>query len=217
MPWIHVVKKGECLSSIADAYGLPKWQLIYEHPNNTAFKAKRPNPNLIYPGDELYIPDVTPNVARVPTDRRHIFVAEFAPTFLNIRVQDIDDSPFPNAPFELEAGSLKLDGSTDEDGWIHSRIPAWAEIGTLRVWPNPDDTETVIEWEMRLGHLDPIETVSGLKGRLNNLGYDCGEVNEEEDDRYTSAVMQFQTDNELLVDGIVGPQTRGALLKLHRV
>jgi hypothetical protein len=45
MATIHIVKKGECLSSIAYHYMLPDWHIIYDHPQNAEFKAKRPNPN----------------------------------------------------------------------------------------------------------------------------------------------------------------------------
>lgn len=217
MSQIHIVKQGECLSSIADAYGLKSWRVIYDDPHNADFKAKRPNPNLIYPGDELYIPGISPKDESVATDQRHIFTATFPPTYLNLRIQDQDDQAFANARYSLAVGPVNLEGTTDDDGWIHSLIPPWAELGNLKVWPVDGDEDTVIQWQMKLGHLNPIETVSGIKGRLNNLGYECGEINDDEDDDYTAAVMQFQGDNGLVVDGIVGPITRGALLKQHQV
>lgn len=53
----HVVKSGEYLSLIAQKYKIPDWKTIYFHANNAAFRGKRPNPDLIYPGDVLYVPD----------------------------------------------------------------------------------------------------------------------------------------------------------------
>lgn len=53
---IHIVKKGEYLVLIAKNHGIADWHEIYNHPMNAAFKKKRPDPNLIYPGDELFIP-----------------------------------------------------------------------------------------------------------------------------------------------------------------
>ena len=49
MPTTHTVAQGECLSSIAYQFKLASWQVIYDDPHNADFKAKRPNPNLIYP------------------------------------------------------------------------------------------------------------------------------------------------------------------------
>src|ERR1051325_8947818 len=53
----HVVKKGESLSTIARQYGHSDWKAIYDHPANAGFKKKRPNPNVIHPGDVVVIPD----------------------------------------------------------------------------------------------------------------------------------------------------------------
>ena len=170
MPTIHTVEQGECLSSIAYHYKLASWQVIYDDSHNAEFREKRPNPNLIYPGDELYIPDVEPRSEDVPADSRHIFVVSFPPTYVNIRVQDLDDQPIGGAQYELKLDAVTLTGTTDDDGWIRSKIPAWAELGTLKVWPNPDDQETVIEWGAKLGHLDPLDADQRSQRAAEQLG-----------------------------------------------
>jgi len=53
----YVVKSGDWLSKIAAAHGFSDWRDIYYHPDNAAFRAQRPNPDLIYPGDVVMIPD----------------------------------------------------------------------------------------------------------------------------------------------------------------
>ena len=122
-----------------------------------------------------------------------------------------------DAPFKLSLDAVEIEGSTDGKGWIRGKIPGWATEGTLKLWLNPEDPDAVIQWPVKLGHLDPLETTSGVKGRLNNLGYYCGEVNEVEDERYDASVRQFQEDHGLVVDGIVGPKTRAKLKSEHRV
>lgn len=52
----YTVKAGDTLSAIARKHGMT-WQDIYNHPDNAAFRRKRPNPNLIYAGDVIMIPD----------------------------------------------------------------------------------------------------------------------------------------------------------------
>jgi hypothetical protein len=42
------------------------WQDLYNHPFNAAFRLKRPNPNLIYPGDVVMIPHVDARYYEVP-------------------------------------------------------------------------------------------------------------------------------------------------------
>ena len=64
MATIYTVVWGDTLTKIAKNHGFDDWRVIYNHPSNAAFKAKRPNPDKIFVGDTLVIPD-TPGV--VPT------------------------------------------------------------------------------------------------------------------------------------------------------
>jgi hypothetical protein len=57
---IYTVKRGDTLSSIARQHGIGSWQALYNDPSNVAFRAKRPNPNLIFPGDQINIPGTGP-------------------------------------------------------------------------------------------------------------------------------------------------------------
>ena len=52
---LHVVEQGECLSSLTQLYGFSDYRQIYYHPNNSELRRKRPNPNVLYPGDEVFI------------------------------------------------------------------------------------------------------------------------------------------------------------------
>lgn len=52
----YTVKPGDNLTRIARRFGVAHWREIYHHPRNADFKRKRPDPNLIFPGDVLFIP-----------------------------------------------------------------------------------------------------------------------------------------------------------------
>ncbi len=69
---VHVIKRGEWLSKIAKIYGM-SWRTLYYHAANEAFRKKRPNPDRIYPGDKLVIPDDKPRQVTVETDKVHTF------------------------------------------------------------------------------------------------------------------------------------------------
>jgi hypothetical protein len=56
---IYIVKRGDTLSAIAKQHGLKSWQDLYNHPSNAQFRSKRPNPNMIHPGDRLNIPSTS--------------------------------------------------------------------------------------------------------------------------------------------------------------
>ncbi len=67
---IHIIKSGDTLSGIARQYGIKSWQELYNHPSNASFRAKRRNPNLIFPGDRINIPTATPAAKVQPSNVR---------------------------------------------------------------------------------------------------------------------------------------------------
>jgi hypothetical protein len=68
MTTYHTVRPGENLSLIARKYGLKSWKDIYRYDANSDFRDKRPNANLIFPGDVVVIPggSAPPTATAVP-------------------------------------------------------------------------------------------------------------------------------------------------------
>jgi hypothetical protein len=60
MSFPYTVNQGDNLSLIARKFKLRSWMEIYYHRDNTAFRLKRPNPNLIFAGDVVMIPGNPP-------------------------------------------------------------------------------------------------------------------------------------------------------------
>jgi hypothetical protein len=54
---MYTVRPGDSLSKIAARHGLADWHTIYYHENNAEFRRLRPDEDLIFPGDRLFIPD----------------------------------------------------------------------------------------------------------------------------------------------------------------
>jgi len=83
------------------------------------------------------------------------------------------------------------------------------------VWLDDDGTQK-LTWELDLGHLDPIDTVRGVKARLANLGFDPGEINDTWDDAAKEALTQFQVVYGLpTTGGEVDDATRKKLREVH--
>ena len=55
-PEVHVVEAGETLTSIAEAAGFDDYRCLYDARVNPKLVATRPDPNRIFPGDEIVIP-----------------------------------------------------------------------------------------------------------------------------------------------------------------
>ena len=50
---------------------------------------------------------------------------------------------------------------------------------------------------------------------ISAAGYDAGDPDHPDDDRFESAVEEFQCDSNLTVDGQCGPQTQAKLKDVH--
>ena len=56
----YTIQKGDSLSSIAKKFGLSSWKDIWNYQKNEGFRKSHPNPNLIYVGETIIIPNGNP-------------------------------------------------------------------------------------------------------------------------------------------------------------
>ena len=205
----HVVKQGEHLSRITKQYGFRNFETIWNDPNNAELKSKRANPNVLLPGDELFIPERMVKDVKRPTGKVHTFLINVKPLLLRIAVKDFDNLPVANADCELEVEGTIYKLRTDGDGKIEQAIMPTAETGFLRV-PDLD-----LELPLAIGHLDPFDEAPGWEARLANLGYlyrQVGSVNEES---LQLAIEEFQCDYSLTKTGQMDEATQAKLKELH--
>jgi N-acetylmuramoyl-L-alanine amidase len=214
MALTHTVAQGECLASIARTYHSWDWRTIYNHANNSDFRQKRTNPNVIYPGDRIYIPDLNPVSKDAVTDTKHRYKLKWQPTSIWICLEDGKGTPFASKKYRLEIEGKIYEGTTGEDGSMRVEIPPTAASGELTVWMD-DDQYDDCTWRLKLGHLDPIKEVSGVQGRLNNLGCICGKVDGIVGPRTKSAVQAFQARVGLPVTGAIDEPLRQKLREAY--
>jgi N-acetylmuramoyl-L-alanine amidase len=215
----HTVCQGECLSSIAKKYGFVNYKTIYNHSSNSDFRKKRPDPNVIYPGDVIHIPDKEPRQEACDSGKAHRFKIAKAKVELKIVIKDDDGKAIANTPYELEFAGLRVEGKTDKNGLLQQEIPIGTQSATLYL----KDLDT--RWNLEIGSLDPVHDhddvnsaiISGIQGRLNNLGYPCGSVDGTLGPKTRAALKDFQ--EEVLgrkePDGEPDKETRDALVKEH--
>jgi hypothetical protein len=212
MSGYYKVVQGDHLSSIAKAFGFSDYLTIWNDPNNAALQAQRVNPNVLYPGDSLFIPDKVPTQYPRPTDQKHQFVKNVPQLQLCLILEDIYEKPIANAACALQIGGTSSNVTTDGTGKLQQDIPPDTHSGTL-VIQDPQTPFQGISIPIKIGNLDPVDEVSGQVARLNNLGYFPGDGTDAT--ALESAIEEFQCDNSLTVDGICGPQTQASLKQVH--
>lgn len=204
----HIVRRGECLASIAEAYGFRNWKTVYEAAENESLRERRPNPNVLYEGDELVIPEVRRREEPGGTEKRHRFRTPLPGWVLRVRVLDEAGEAVAEAPFTLTIdGEVVLEDKTADDGLIETEVAHNASSGVLEVLGERID--------LSLGHLDPVSRVKGVQQRLNNLAFDAGPVDGKMGERTRTAVAAFQASVGLDATGSIDDETRKELLAAH--
>lgn len=213
MSSVHVVRRGECLSQIAFQHGFRDYRALYDHPDNAALRKKRPNPNVLFPGDEIAIPTHECYAAKVPVGRSHTFVARMPSKVLRLRLLASDGRPLTDADYAIEVDGVVVEGNkTDRDGYLEHAIPLHVRHAVVRV----DGCEVMLG----LGGLNPIRDtpdhgVSGIQARLRNLGYDPGPVDGHVGRRTRGALTLFQADAGIPITGRLDDVTAARLEELH--
>jgi N-acetylmuramoyl-L-alanine amidase len=215
MGFIHVVRPGECLSTIARRHGFASWRAVYECPENQDFRRQRPNPNLIWPGDQVFIPDPSRRQELADTAQRHRFRTRRSAPRLRLVLKDPQDQPLGSVRFRALAGERVSEGETDAQGALDIPVAADVPCVDLTLWPYPSRPETSIVLKLGLGTLAPLETTEGVQARLNNLLFDAGDVDGIHGRITTAALKGFQDHCGLDVNGIAGPETAGELRKRY--
>src|SRR5262249_20182755 len=118
---IHIVKPGEHLARIAAKFGFQNTRAIWNNPNNAALKAKRENPSVLAPGDEVFIPDKDESSVKVPTDKRHTFQVALEKLFLRLRIRSVDKDLVKKTDYVLAVGK-EIPNNTRETGIVDEEI-----------------------------------------------------------------------------------------------
>ena len=214
MPETHIVEQGEHLSQIAKKYGFPDYKIVWDHPENAKLKEERKNPNVLFPGDEVFIPDKEEKEESGPTDKRHTYTVDRAPLKLILVLEDALEKPIANSPVALLVQDQTFQLTTDGNGKIEQPIPLDAKEAFLVIRGNQTPFTNDV-FPIEIGGLHPVKEISGQVGRLNNLGYFAGKLDGSDTEAFNSAVEEFQCDHGLKVDGICGKHTQDKLVAVH--
>jgi len=214
---IHTVVQGEHIPGIAAQHGFRDFRAIWDHPRNAALKQERKNPNVLFPGDEVFIPDKELREEPRPTDARHRFVTALQGLQLRVKVIDLRDKPVERtAFFRLGNGTTNLTAPTAQVYEID--IPPGEKRATLG-FPATGTERARPDILMEVGSLDPEDKLPGQQERLNNLGYFAGFSTTPDPEQVRWAVEEFQQDNKkrhgLRVTGTVDKKTEDALALEH--
>lgn len=205
----YQVQPGDCIESIACQQGF-LWETLWNLPENAELKRSR-DPNVLLPGDRVAIPAIRVRQEECATDQSHKFQLLGVLTRFRLRFLDDRQQPRSGVPYSLTIDGKTTRGALDSQGALNVPISSNASQGTIRL-RTEQGAET---YALDFGHLDPDFSVTGLRGRLNNLGFSCAEDGEW-DENLRTAVVRFQLAHDLSPTGQLDNVTRQALTQHHQ-
>jgi hypothetical protein len=208
----YIVRQGDYLAKLAFVLGFDADE-VWNDPKNADLKTLRPNPNILAPGDILYVPEKKPDDGLPIEKGADNNYSAPVPKVEVVLVFRSDDQPLANEPCEV----LGLDGadpSTDADGKLTLKIPVTIRQVSVH-FTGPDLT-----YDIRVGDMDPHTEDSGVKKRLANLGFfpqtSRRNPDIDEDEMLGAALSLFQKANGLEPTGKIDDATRKALIDGHQ-
>jgi hypothetical protein len=211
----HVIKQGEYLAELAYRHRFDEAD-VWDDPANAELKEKRPNPQILAPGDVLHVPEKKRQPVALTVGGNNSYRAE-VPMGVVILGFVKEGQPWAGEPFEIE--SLGVKGETDAEGRLMISAPVTTRE-VLVLFPRRCEYYAV-----RIGDLDPISEPSGVRQRLGHLGHHgwllagLGEAPGEHDPAWDALMIAaFQRAEGLLpASGEMDDPTRDRLLARHGV
>jgi len=242
MPEDYTVREGDCIASLAYGRGL-LWQKVWNHPTNADLKSQRKDPNILFPGDHVFLPDKEPKTLDRPTEQRHKFVKKGTPAKLRLRILEDQlpevpphDNPTEAPPRHFTGEdpdtssitenqqpranapyTLVIDGKTttgETDSEGRIEVSIPPNANTGRLTLEPGTLRETI-MNLNLGYLDPAGTNAGIKTRLAHFGFDCGDRTNDVTPAFQDAVRTYQESRGLNATGEMDDATRDRLTREH--
>jgi LysM domain len=163
----YVIKQGDHLASLAHRYGFDA-DTVWNDESNADLQKLRTDPAILFPGDVLHIPDQMP---RRPVWRSlqagttNSFSSDAPRIPVAIQFVFDDGSPRSSVACSIDELPDQADLQTDGSGVLTLKVPVNQDVLHVTL------ADTGDQYVLRLGEMDPVDTVSGMFKRLQNLGY----------------------------------------------
>src|SRR5271170_2524306 len=118
MSGYYTVRQGDHVTRIALSWGFCDWSPVWNAPENADLRSKRTSPDVLMPGDRLYVPDLQTKELSAATDQRHNYILVQKPLNLRIKILDRFNDCLSNTDCAFRVGGDSKKMSTDSAGGL---------------------------------------------------------------------------------------------------
>ena len=218
----YVIRQGDYLGQLAQRYGFDAEE-IWNHRKNKPLQDAGRLPGVLHPGDALYIPDTKPKWMPITVGQANTFVVDrprLIPLTLRFKTRDGGALAGAACVFRgLDTGKAPPPDKTDGNGNLELRIST--RQGPFVVLFPASGYRFIVH----VGHLDPVSELSGVRKRLENMGYGMSPIlaagvrhgYHAADVSLGEAMVRAFQDSQGLAPGSLNEDTREALKRAHGV
>ena len=210
----YIVRQGDHLARLAFIHGFEAEE-VWNHERNAELREMGRTPELLAPGDILYLPVKPKEGLAFSAFTSNRYQARVPRIKVSMVFKD-DERTLANEPYEIHG--LGTDGSsgppeqrtTDAEGKIELELPVTTREVTV-VFPGPN-----VAYEVRVGDMDPVAELSGIQKRLENLGFLPRERESAAEGEYVqAAIAAFQKKHGMSPTGTLDEATSKLLKDEH--
>ena len=159
----YVIRQGDFLALLAYRFDFDP-DTIWNDPANAEIQQNRSDPNQLWPTDMLQIPNPAsaPKTHTLNSGQTNSFTSDSPSVDVSLK---FTEDYLASKSFTIPELPQLTGLTTDSEGSVTLSIPL--SQATFSIVFDDDDTT----FAFKLGHLDPVNTFSGIVHRLQNLGY----------------------------------------------
>jgi N-acetylmuramoyl-L-alanine amidase len=189
----HGVEQGERLPSIARAHGFRRWETVWDFVGNAALRELRGTAHILLPEDEVSIPSKLERQAEVPGGAAE-YVVRCACEVLRVRFAGVKPTQRNEVTFKATPDvGASVEGPLPKSRRLEIELPPGTTTVHVELFrQRKDDGKPFAAYDFAVGALDPSETTSGIKARLQNLGFYRGPLDGNLDDGTRTAIAHFR-------------------------
>lgn len=211
----YIVRQGDYLAKLAFVKGFDA-DTVWNDPKNEDLRNLRQDPNILAPGDILYVPESKKDDLALQHGTDNDYAATVPKIQIQVTFKD-DEGPFAGESYLINDLGEPVSGTTDGDGGLTVDVPVTTrELHIL--FP-----ERNVVYPVLVGDMDPVREASGVRKRLRHLGYYCDPSRTEgpESDEGALAALDrlamraFQRDHGITPTDEIDDATRAALVQAH--
>lgn len=209
----YVIKQGDYLTKLAHLLGFNA-QTVWNDGKNAELKELRKDPTMLQAGDILFVPDEPKKKLPLKHEEENKYVATVPKISVSVVVAD-DDEPVADEVYVVEGLGDDEERTTDKEGTVTFEVPVHVREVTVRF------KERELAFRIGVGELDPIDTDSGVRMRLTQLGFygpqlaGEDEYVERDDAQLAAGIAAFQASQGIDVTGTLDDATKDALIEAH--